>query len=77
MLNALQDKDIYVSAGSACSSNKTSVSNVLTAIDLPKERLESTLRFSFSENNTKEQVDYALAQIEDLLIFFRKHVARD
>ena len=73
MLHALEDKGIYVSAGSACSSNKPHVSNVLKAIKLPKERLESTLRFSFCEDNTMEQVDYAVETISELLPMLRKY----
>lgn len=73
MLHALEDKGIYVSAGSACSSNKPHVSNVLKAINLPKERLESTLRFSFCEDNTMEQVDYAVSIIGELLPMLRKY----
>ncbi|MBQ8923338.1 MAG: cysteine desulfurase [Lachnospiraceae bacterium] len=73
MLHALEDKGIYVSAGSACSSNKPHVSNVLKAIKLPQDRLESTLRFSFCEDNTMEQVDYAVGVIEELLPMLRKY----
>ena len=73
MLHSLEDKGIYVSAGSACSSNKPHVSNVLKAINLPQERLESTLRFSFCEDNTMEQVDYAIEVIGELLPMLRKY----
>ncbi len=78
MLHTLEDKGIYVSAGSACSSNdnKKKVSGVLAAINLPKERLESTLRFSFSEDNTIEQVDYAVEVIKELLPVMRKYVRK-
>ena len=58
----LEDKGIYVSSGSACSSNKAKESAVLTAIGLDKKRLESTLRFSFGEDNTEEEVDYAILE---------------
>lgn len=47
LLHALEDKGIYVSAGSACSSNKPAVSHTLSSMHLPKELLGSTLRFSF------------------------------
>ena len=60
LLHALEEREIYVSAGSACSSNKPQVSHVLTAIGLSQEQLESTLRFSFCEWNTKEEVDYCV-----------------
>ena len=76
MLHALEDKGIYVSAGSACSSNKPHVSSVLEAINLSQDRLESTLRFSFSENNTMEQVDYAIECIGELLPMLRRYVRK-
>ncbi|MBR3042035.1 MAG: cysteine desulfurase [Eubacterium sp.] len=74
MLHALEDKGIYVSSGSACSSNKSKESAVLTAIGLDKARLESTLRFSFAEENTEEEVDYALTVIKELLPMLRHYV---
>ena len=73
MLHALEDKGIYVSAGSACSSNKPHVSNVLKSIALPKDRLESTLRFSFGTYNTEEEVDYVIETIGQLLPVLRKY----
>ncbi len=76
MLHALEDKGIYVSSGSACSSNKANVSGVLKAINLPKERLESTLRFSFCETNTMEEIEYALKCIEEILPVFRRYIRK-
>lgn len=76
LLHALEEKGIYVSAGSACSSNKPHVSNVLTAMELPKEYLESTLRFSFSEFNTMEEIDYTIKAIEELLGTLRRYVRK-
>ena len=74
MLHALEDKGIYVSSGSACSSNKRRESAVLTAIGLNRDRLESTLRFSFNETNTEEEVDYAVKTIAELLPVLRHYV---
>ena len=74
MLHALEDKGIYVSSGSACSSNKSKESAVLSAIGLDKKRLESTLRFSFGEDNTEEEVDYAIDTIKQLLPMLRHYV---
>ncbi len=74
MLHALEDKGIYVSAGSACSSNKPHVSSVLKSIGLEADRLESTLRFSFCETNTMEEVDYAVEVINELLPMLRRYV---
>ncbi len=76
MLHALEDKGVYVSSGSACSSNKANVSGVLKAISLPNERLESTLRFSFCETNTMEEVEYALKCIEEILPVFRRYIRK-
>ena len=76
MLHALEERGIYVSAGSACSSNKPHISNVLQAIGLPKDRLESTLRFSFCEDNTMEQVEYAVEVIRELLPMLRRYVRK-
>ena len=74
MLHSLEDKEIYVSSGSACSSNKSKESAVLSAIGLDKKKLESTVRFSFSEDNTEEQVDYAIDTIKELLPVLRHYV---
>ncbi len=76
MLHALEERGIYVSSGSACSSNKQHASNVLTAIKLPQERLESTLRFSFSEFNTMEELNYTLNVIDELLPVLRRYVRK-
>jgi cysteine desulfurase len=76
LLHALEDKGIYVSAGSACSSNKPQVSGVLKAIGLQNDRLESTLRFSFSEENTIAQADYAIETIKNILPVLRRYVRK-
>lgn len=76
MLHALEERGIYVSAGSACSSNKPHISGVLSSIGMPSERLESTLRFSFSVNNTMEQVEYAVGVIGELLPMLRRYVRK-
>ena len=56
LLHTLEDKGIYVSSGSACSSNHPAVSGVLKAIGAPREYLDATLRFSMSEFTTKEKL---------------------
>ena len=76
MLHALEERKIYVSSGSACSSNKHSTSGTLKAIGLPPEKLESTLRFSFSPENTIEQVDYAVQCCKELLPVLRRYVRK-
>ena len=47
---------ILVSTGSACDSKKTQVSHVLQAISLPNDIARSTIRISFSKDNTEEEV---------------------
>lgn len=77
MLHKLEEKNIYVSAGSACSSNKQkSVSATLRGIGLKKEESDSAIRFSFCFDTTKEQVDYALNTINDNILELRKFVRK-
>ena len=74
LLHALEDKEIYVSSGSACSSNKKlPVSTVLKEINLEHELLETTLRFSFCEQTTAEEIDYCLDVLKELLPVLRKY----
>lgn len=72
LLHALEEKGIYVSAGSACSSNHPAISGVLKAIGLDADLLESTLRFSFSEYNTVEEAEYTVEVLEELLPVLRR-----
>lgn len=67
MLHALEEKGVYVSSGSACSSNKPGISATLKSIGLNKEALDSTLRFSFCDTTTMEEIDYALEAVKELL----------
>lgn len=76
LLHALEEKGIYVSAGSACSSNRQSVSRTLKAMNIEKDLLGSTIRFSFCEFNTKEEIDYCIEQLKELLPVLRKYVRR-
>ena len=72
MLHTLEDRKIYVSAGSACSSNKPAPSRTLQGIGLPKQKLESTIRISFCVNTTEEEVDYAVEKMKEIIPFRRK-----
>lgn len=75
LLHALEDKGIYVSAGSACSSNKphTAGSATMKAIKLPEEFLDSTLRFSMSVYTTRKELDYTLQVMYDIIPMLRKY----
>ena len=76
LLHSLEDKGIYVSSGSACSSNKPGLSNTLVAIGLDKELLDSTLRFSFCYETTKEELEYTIETLKQLLPMLRKYTRR-
>ena len=73
LLHALEDRQIYVSSGSACSSNKPGLSNTLVAIGLDKDLLDSTIRFSFCYDTTKEELDYTIETLKELLPVLRKY----
>jgi len=73
LLHALEDKGIYVSAGSACASNKPAISETLKAIRVEQRFLDSTIRFSLSPMNTDEQIDYVLETIKDILPKLRRY----
>lgn len=76
LLHALEEKGIYVSAGSACSSNKPSVSRTLKNMEIDKELLGSTLRFSFCFDSTEEEIDYCIKELGELLPVLRRYVRR-
>ena len=76
LLHALEDKGVYVSSGSACSSNHPALSGTLQAIGLEKQMVESTIRFSFSIFTTKEELDYAIVAMEELLPMLRRYVRK-
>jgi cysteine desulfurase len=72
LLHILEDCGIYVSTGSACSSNKRGQSHVLKAIGLTDREIEGALRFSFSEFNTIEEMDYVLENLTAAVKRFRR-----
>lgn len=76
MLHALEDRQIYVSAGSACSSNHPHISETLAGIRLKPEEIDSTIRFSLSELTTKEELDYTVDTIEEMISTLRKFTRR-
>lgn len=73
LLHALEDKEIYISAGSACAARKAETSTTLKAMGIDKDLLDSTVRFSFSIFTTKEEVEYALKVLQELLPFYRRY----
>lgn len=73
LLHALEEKGIFVSSGSACATNHPELSTTLQAIGLPKNLLDSTLRFSFSVQTTREDITYTLKTVEELIPILRKY----
>ena len=76
LLHALEEKEIYISSGSACASNKPSVSETLKAIGVQKDLLDSTVRFSMSVLTTKEEIDYATDAFKETIEKLRMFVRR-
>lgn len=72
LLHALEEKKVYVSSGSACASNHPQISGTLKAIRVKQELLDSTIRFSLSVHSTKEEVEYALGTLKDILPVLRR-----
>ena len=72
LLHTLENEGIYVSAGSACSSHKRAGSPTLTAIGASKAEMESSVRFSFSENTTQEEIDTVLEVLNRVIPMLRR-----
>lgn len=73
LLHTLEDKGIYVSAGSACSSNKPAPSKTLLAMKVPKDELEATVRFSLSVHTKEEELNYTVEVLREILPVLRKY----
>ena len=73
LLHALEDKGIYVSSGSACSTHKNTLSDTLGAIALKPELMDCTLRFSFSVFTKKEELEETLKALAEMLPELRKY----
>ena len=76
LLHALDDRGIYVSSGSACSSNHPGISGTLKAIGVRENLLDATIRISLSELNNKEEADYFIKNLKELLPLLRKFVRK-
>jgi len=72
LLHTLEQDGIFISTGSACSSNKKGQSHVLGAMGLRPKEIEGAIRFSFSEFNTIEEMEYVLEKVKKAVTRFRK-----
>lgn len=73
LLHALEERGVFVSSGSACSSNHPGISSTLKAIGVNEKLLDSTIRISWSVLTEQAELDYAAAQIRELLPVLRKY----
>ena len=72
LLHTLEQDGIYVSTGSACSSNKKGQSHVLKAMGLKDREIEGTLRFSFGRFNSIDEMDVVADKVAAAVKRFRK-----
>ena len=73
LLHALEDRGIYVSSGSACSAHHPGISGTLKGIGVHQRLLESTVRFSFGMFNTKDEIDYCMDVLKEILPVLRRY----
>lgn len=73
LLHTLEEKGIYISAGSACSSHKRKPSATLSAMGMSAAQMESTVRISFSEENTAEEAEYCLEVFRQVVPMLRRY----
>lgn len=76
LLHALEEKGIYVSSGSACSSNHPGISGSLTAIGVERDLLDCTLRFSFSVTTRQEELTETIEQLKQLVPMLARYTRR-
>ncbi|MEE1113943.1 MAG: aminotransferase class V-fold PLP-dependent enzyme, partial [Eubacterium sp.] len=76
MLHTLEDRGIYVSSGSACSSHRRAGSATMVATKAERDAAESSIRFSFTELTTEEEIDYTLQVLREVVPQLRRFVRR-
>ena len=76
LLNALSEREIYVSTGSACSAHKRGKNRVLNAIGVTGARQDGAIRFSFCPANTVGEMDEVATATAELVTFLRKYKRR-
>lgn len=80
LLHALEDKGVYISAGSACSTHKRSKrafkSSTLSAMGVEQKQQESAVRFSLCEETTEEEIRYCLQVLREVTPLLKKYARR-
>ncbi|MCX7715008.1 MAG: cysteine desulfurase [Clostridia bacterium] len=74
LLHSLENRGIYVSSGSACSSNKSAQNYVLAAMGRSKEEIDGAIRFSLSNENTDGDIDFCIDVLKTEVANIRKYV---
>ena len=72
LLHTLEEDGIFVSTGSACSSNKKGQSHVLKAMGLKDKEIEGTLRFSLGRFNSREEIEITVDRVTAAVNRFRR-----
>ncbi|MCR5809744.1 MAG: cysteine desulfurase [Clostridiales bacterium] len=72
LLNALSEKGLYVSTGSACAAHKRGKNRILNAMGITGDRQDGAIRFSFSHFNTVQEADLAAQLIEEQVSLLRR-----
>ena len=70
-VHRLPGKGVSASSGSACTSGSLDPSHVLLAIGLPHEIAHGSMRLSFSDDNTEEDIDYILEIVPEIVSYLR------
>ncbi len=76
LLHSLEMHEIYVSTGSACSTNKPMPSHVLTSIGCSRDEIDSAIRFSLSENLSFDDMDAVVEALKKEVYNIRKYVRK-
>ena len=76
LLHALEERGIFVSAGSACSARKPQPSATLKAMGISQELLGSTIRFSFSVFTNQQELEYTLSVLREIVPMLRMYTRK-
>ncbi len=67
IIEALSEAGVYVSGGSACKSRENQISYVISAMGIPESFATGCIRFSFGRYTTKEEIDYTINKIYEIV----------
>jgi cysteine desulfurase len=76
LLHMLEQDGIFVSTASACSSNRNTESHVLKAMNLKESEITGAIRFSFSEFNTENEIEYTIDKLKKSVLLMRKGLVK-